>query len=179
MSMDGRAGGVTSTNAEGRFEIKELSAGRYSLMATKGGFVSLQYGQRRPSESGTPIELGDGQTLDKLTVALPRGSVLGGRVTDEFGEPVANATVVVFPANEKQWTYPSRFISATRPDQEGRYRLTALPPGEDYLVVALQGLEDGQAGGAEFLATMRDLAAKFSLADGETKAVDVTLSTRP
>ena len=36
------------------------------MTASKGGFVSLQYGQRRPSESGTPIELGDGQTLDKI-----------------------------------------------------------------------------------------------------------------
>ena len=49
----------TVTCAQGRFEIKELPAGRYTMSASKGGFVSLQYGQRRPSESGTPIELGD------------------------------------------------------------------------------------------------------------------------
>lgn len=58
MSMDGRGGGgVTSTDAEGRFEIKELPAGRYSISASKGGFVTAQFGQRRPNEPGTPLEL--------------------------------------------------------------------------------------------------------------------------
>ena len=64
------------------------------MSASKAGFVALQYGQRRPAESGTPIEIGDGQMLDKLVIALPRGSVISGRITDEFGEPVANAFVM-------------------------------------------------------------------------------------
>ena len=76
------------------------------------------------------------------------------------------------------WTYQSRFIKAARPDQQGQYRLTALPPNEHYLAVAIQGLEDGQAGDPEFLATIKDLATTFSVAEGETKAVDVKLSTR-
>ena len=86
-SADARESRVAATDAQGRFEIKELPAGRYTVAASKGGFVSLQYGQRRPSESGTPLELADGQALDKLLIALPRGSVLGGRITDEFGDP--------------------------------------------------------------------------------------------
>ena len=95
-SPDARESRVATTDAQGRFEIKELPAGRYTMTASKGGFVSLQFGQRRPSESGTPIELADKQTIDKITIALPRGSVLGGRVTDEFGEPVANASVTAW-----------------------------------------------------------------------------------
>ena len=87
-----------------------------------------------------------------------------------------DATVVVFPSNDKLWTYQSRFIKAARPDQDGRYRVTALPGPEDYLVIALQGLEDGQAGDPEFLASIKDLAAKLEIGDGETKAVDVKLS---
>lgn len=59
-SPDARESRVAATDAQGRFEVKELPAGRYTVTASKGGFVSLQYGQRRPSESGTPIELGGG-----------------------------------------------------------------------------------------------------------------------
>src|SRR5688572_1480450 len=55
---------LATTDAQGRFEIRDLPAGRYTLSAAKGGFVSLQYGQRRPSESGTPLELGDAQVMD-------------------------------------------------------------------------------------------------------------------
>ena len=35
---------ATSTDAEGRFELKDLPAGRYNITASKGSFVSLQYG---------------------------------------------------------------------------------------------------------------------------------------
>ena len=85
--------------------------------------------------------------------------------------------VVVFPGNEKLWTYQSRFIKAARPDQEGKFRVTGLPGAENYLVVALQGLEDGQAGDPEFLATIKDLGTKVELGEGESKAVDVKLSS--
>jgi hypothetical protein len=50
-------GGVTSTDEDGRFEIRDLPAGRYTLMASKGGYVAIQYGQRQPRQAGTPIEL--------------------------------------------------------------------------------------------------------------------------
>mgnify|MGYP003342436081 FL=1 len=96
-------------------------------------------------------------------------------VTDTKGTPVLDATVVVFPADEKLWTFQSRFIKAARPDQDGRYQIGALP-AQSYFVVALQGLEDGQAGDPEFLASVKEQAAKFELGDGETKAVDVKLS---
>jgi len=60
MSMDGRGGGVTSTDTDGRYEIKDLPGGRYSISATKSGYITSQYGQRRPGEPGTPVEIADG-----------------------------------------------------------------------------------------------------------------------
>jgi Carboxypeptidase regulatory-like domain len=128
---------LATTDAQGRFELRELVAGRYTLTASKGGFVTLQYGQRRPAESGTPLELGDAQTLDRVIVALPRGSVIGGRITDEFGEPVVNAAV-------SAWRYA--FVGGSRrlvragardtTDDQGTYRLFGLAPG-DYIVSAV------------------------------------------
>src|SRR5690606_37479173 len=37
-----REGRVTTTDAEGRWELAELPAGRYTLMASKAGYVTLQ-----------------------------------------------------------------------------------------------------------------------------------------
>jgi len=48
MSMEARGGGVTSTDNNGLFEIKDLPAGRHTIMVTKGGFAPAQFGQRRP-----------------------------------------------------------------------------------------------------------------------------------
>jgi hypothetical protein len=132
---------VATTDAQGHFEIKELPAGRYTMSASKGGFVTLQYGQRRPSESGTPIELGDGQTLEKIAIALPRGSVLGGRITDEFGEPVANANVSAWRfgyAGGARRMMPAGPNSRDSTDDQGQFRLFGLPPGEYYVSATLR-----------------------------------------
>jgi hypothetical protein len=141
-SPDARESRLAATDAQGRFEIKELPAGRYTVSASKGGFVSLQYGQRRPSESGTPIELGDGQTLDKLMIALPRGSVLSGRITDEFGEPVANASVIAmrysYAAGGRRLTAAPGSNSRDTTDDQGHYRLFGLPPGEYFVSATLR-----------------------------------------
>ena len=125
------------------------------------------------------MEFPPGQTVGGLQVVMSKKvTTVSGLVTDARGNPALDATVVVFPGDEKLWTYQSRFIKAARPDQDGRYRMTALPGGADYLVVAVQRLEDGQAGDPEFLASVRDSAVKLELGEGETKAVDVKLSAQ-
>jgi hypothetical protein len=142
VSPEVRESRVTTTDTQGRFEIKELPAGRYTMTVSKAGFVTLQYGQRRPSESGTPIELADAQSLDKLSVALPRGSVLGGRIVDEFGEPVANATVsawrYAYQGGARRMTQGGQNSRDTTDDQ-GQYRLFGLPPGEYFVSAMLRG----------------------------------------
>jgi hypothetical protein len=126
----------------------------------------------------TPTEFAAGQAVTGMQIVLTKKiTSLTGQITDSRGNPVLDATVVVFPGNEKLWTYQSRFIKAARPDQDGKYRVTGLPGPESYLVVALQGLEDGQAGDPEFLATIKDLGTKLALGEGESKAVDVKLSS--
>lgn len=154
-SADAREGRVATTDAQGRFEIRELPAGRYTMTASKGGFVALQYGQRRPTESGTPIELGDAQTLDKVSIALPRGSVLGGRITDEFGDPVANASVTAwrfaYGAGARRMM-PAGQNARDTTDDQGHFRLFGLPPGDYYVSATLR------TGGAEVTDPMGELS---------------------
>src|SRR3954466_11894399 len=81
------------TDDSGVFDLTELPAGRYTLPVSKSGFVALSYGQRRPLQAGTPLQLGDGQQLKGVDFRLPRGGVITGRIVDEEGEPLAGATV--------------------------------------------------------------------------------------
>src|ERR1700674_4676604 len=53
----------TSTNADGRYEINDLPAARYTLTVTRSGYLSVRYGQRRPLEQGKALELLDKQVL--------------------------------------------------------------------------------------------------------------------
>src|SRR5882672_9913835 len=76
------------TDDSGAYEITDLPAGRYTLNVSKSGFVSLSYGQRRPLQAGTPLQLLDGQQLKSVDFRLPRGGAIAGRILDEDGEPM-------------------------------------------------------------------------------------------
>lgn len=137
MSMEARGGGVTSTDNEGRFEITELPAGRYTITATKGGYVQAQYGQRRPGEPGTPIELSDGQTAEKVNFVLSRGGVISGKVVDDGGEPVAGTMIQAmryqFMAGSRRLVPGGGEGGSDRTDDQGGFRLYGLPPGDYYV----------------------------------------------
>jgi protocatechuate 3,4-dioxygenase beta subunit len=137
-------GRTALTDAQGVYEFTELPAGRYTLYVSKGGFVALQYGQRRPFEGGQPLEVGEGQRLSGVNVVLPRGSVITGRIGDEFGEPVADAFVSVM-----RYQYirgRRRLLPAGRSSQTndlGQYRIYGLAPGEYYVSVSVRNMEFG------------------------------------
>ncbi|MEO7134724.1 MAG: carboxypeptidase-like regulatory domain-containing protein [Vicinamibacterales bacterium] len=137
MSMEGRGGGVTSTDNEGRYEIKELTAGRYTVTTMKGGYANASYGQKRPGEPGTPIDLGDGQTAEKVNFVLSRGSVIAGRLIDDGGEPVSGATVsamrFAFVSGSRRLVPGGGEGGQDRTDDQGNFRLFGLPPGEYYV----------------------------------------------
>ena len=56
-------GQTTSTDAEGRYEVKNLAGGRYTVTVTRSGYLRLSYGQRRPFEQGRPFDLANGQRI--------------------------------------------------------------------------------------------------------------------
>ena len=117
---------MTTTDADGRFEMKELLAGRYSVTATKAGYVTMQYGQRRPEQQGTMLEILDGQLVEKIAFSLPRGGVIVGRVLDEFGEPMAGAQVSALRSRFVERRTPARAERQRhRPTTSARFGSTA------------------------------------------------------
>jgi hypothetical protein len=137
----GGRGHLTTTDAQGRFEFKDLPAGRWDLSASKAGFVTLRYGQRRPFEAGRPIELADAQVLDRADFSLPRGAAITGHVFDEFGDPVAGARVQVMRYQIVQGI--RRLTSAGGGDQSddtGAFRVFGLMPGDYYVSATVRAL---------------------------------------
>ncbi len=132
---------MTTTDGDGKYEFKELPAGRYTVMAQKGSYVNLQYGQLRPFEPGKPLEILNGQTMEKVDFALPKGGVMTGRILDEFGEPLADAQVAA--QRYQNIGGRRRLVPAGRPattNDIGEFRLFAIPPGQYYVSATLRNV---------------------------------------
>ncbi|MGE0462085.1 MAG: carboxypeptidase regulatory-like domain-containing protein [Vicinamibacterales bacterium] len=144
-AMGGEGSGLAQTDADGRFEIAKLPAGRYTVSAQRSGYVTQSFGQRAPNQPGTPIEISDGQVVEKLTFALARGGAITGRVVDEFGEPVSSAQVTVqryaYMGGARRLVGAGAEGGADRTDDLGQFRLYGLPPGEYYVMATLRAFE--------------------------------------
>jgi hypothetical protein len=127
-------GRTASTNGLGKFEIRELPAGRFNLSASRAGYLPMAFGQTKIGEPGRPIELGDKQTLENSDIVLPHTALISGHVLDEAGEPLAGATVLTMQMkyfNGRRRLLPVRGNAST--DDTGQYRLSGLEPGEYYV----------------------------------------------
>jgi hypothetical protein len=88
------------------------------------------------------------------------------------------ADVVVFSADTAKWSYPSRFVRTARADEQGRFRIAGLPPGERYLAVAPDYLEAGEHDDPEFLERMRAVAIEFFFDGAERRVLELTVVER-
>ncbi len=131
-----------TTDSQGAFEFTGLTAGSYRIFASASQYapqyLGMAYGGKKPnapgsSDLGRPVQLAEGQSFDKAIIALPRGGVITGRVTDENGDPVTRVQVfaVFFPAGSSRGL---RMGSGSQTDDLGQFRLYGLQPGEHAVV---------------------------------------------
>ena len=92
----------------------------------------------------TPLETRSGEELSGLQVIVTkRVTNISGQLADASNVPLTDGTVIVFAEDSEKWTDDSRWVRAVRPDQQGRYQIKGLPPG-NYLAIAVDYVEDGQ-----------------------------------
>jgi Carboxypeptidase regulatory-like domain len=121
------------TDETGAFDLGDLPAGRYTVTVSKSGFVSLSYGQRRPLQAGTPLQLVDGQQLKGVDFRLPRGSAIAGRVLDEDGDAMPGVAVRVMRYQYQQGERRLAPAGSAQTDDRGQYRVWGLMPGDYYV----------------------------------------------
>ena len=144
-NVPGLTNRTASTDADGKYEFKELPAGRYVVSASKGAYVSVTFGQplQQMTAGGKPMDLRAGEMLERVDFTLPRGGVITGRVLDEFGEPLTGLQITAMRSQTvggKRQLIRSGFGST---NDVGEFRMFGLAPGQYYVQAAWRRMGPG------------------------------------
>ena len=180
---------VAASTRDTHVEMSVVMPGTRRFRVRASGPTMVRIDQALPNVMVKSIEIG-GRDVADTVIDLPGGLtydarvVLTDRVTELIGHvstdrtPARRVPVVVFVDDPAKRVYGSRYVQVTRTDADGAFRLRALPPDSRYRVVALNYLDEDEQWDPEFPERVRAAAATVSIADGERKAIDLTLTAR-
>jgi hypothetical protein len=122
------------TSPDGGFHIEGILPGRYHLFAERTGMLEVD--KHRARADGRVLTLSAGQELKDVRIQLQAAAVVRGRVTDEDGDPLANAQVSVlrqtFVSGRSKWEQ----AGGERTNDLGEYRVAGLAAGNYYVSVS-------------------------------------------
>jgi hypothetical protein len=126
------------TDDQGRFEARNLFTGSWLVSASKSGYVTAHYGQRRSSDELRRINIAAGQRAD-VSLALQRAGAITGRVFDEYGEPLLGARIQAMRSRVVRGERQLSAVGASdSTDDTGAFRLFGLAPGSYYVSAMLR-----------------------------------------
>lgn len=121
------------TGPDGRFSFDNIPAGKHPLNASRRGYRSAFYDEHENFNSA--IVTGPGLDTGHLEFRLAPGAVLHGTVTDDAGDPVESAQVLLFRTSSESGPR-IRQAATTQTDDTGNYEFAGLPSGEYYVAVS-------------------------------------------
>ena len=159
------------------FELRGLSDRRvFRIDFLPAGWLVKSVTLDGTDVTDSGIDFKPGQNVSNIEIVLTtRSTTLSGTVQDDRAKPLTDYAVVAFSPDPARWGYQTRFVRSARPNQDGRFDLEGLPPG-DYLVAALEYLEPGDESDPEQLEKWKPGSTSVRLGDGETKSVTLKLA---
>lgn len=137
LSLTGFAPQRVLTDGQGRFAFRALPTGRFSLTASRPGFVDGAYGRMRPGGTPLSLELTDNLRTGDADIMVWRHAAIAGTVRDENNDPMVGVPVRVL---RRDYVSGRRRLTDTgtdSTDDRGQFRVGALEPGEYVVVVPI------------------------------------------
>jgi protocatechuate 3,4-dioxygenase beta subunit len=131
-----------TTDAAGRFAMKDIEPGKYRMTVSRNGFVTMAYGARGPTRPGTMLALDRAQKLKDVNFRLTPHGVIAGRILDEDGEPLPFVSVQLVQFQYRQGRQQLNMVgggpgtTTGTTNDLGDYRIFGVAPGKYYLRAA-------------------------------------------
>lgn len=151
------------TTAPGRQLIQTTSVGWLVRSVRRNGVAVMDAG----------LNLRSNEELNNVEVELTnRVPTIVGTVVDQNGQPGARCIVVVFDKIRDRWEPPFDLIRVLRPDENGRFTVTGLPPSE-YYAIAITPADPADAKDPDVLQQLINRATSLILNEGDTDALNL------
>jgi hypothetical protein len=119
------------TSEDGRFDFKQVSAGKYSLQGAKRGFIPGLYDEHE--QFSTAIVTGAGLDTESLVLRLSPSAVLSGKILDDLGEPVRQGQVSLYREDRRVGVGRIQKFRITNSDDQGAYEFAELDAGSYFV----------------------------------------------
>lgn len=168
---------ITAAEVNGRFTFTGVTPGQYRIRASGApgwtlktaivdGRDTLDYWvEVKPGENVANVSVGFGDTSTDLK----------GRLQSAFGQPTADYTVIIFPADARYWVPLARRMRSTRPSTDGAFAFNGLPAGE-YRLAAVTDVEAGAWYDPALLQELLPASIAVRLVDGQPVVQDLRVS---
>jgi hypothetical protein len=130
---------ATHTDASGRFRLRELEPGDYSLAVERRGYLSYFHGRMPGVWSPAQLTLRTGVPIEDLRIEMRRPGVLTGRIVDENNEPLVDAQVKARCARPLDGGEPCDGSGSSEADDRGFFRIFKLQPGRYWVSATAPG----------------------------------------
>jgi hypothetical protein len=180
-------GGVPQAVVEpnGLFKIGGVTPGRYRVSGIAplpmGSAPGLNWTLQSALAKGREVldfqlEIGPNEEVGEMVLTFGDSTQeVSGTLQDATGRPAPDYTIIVFAADSKFWTTPTRRVRSARPGTDGKFSVLNLPPGE-YRVAAVTDVAPTEINDPLFLEQLVAASVKFTLAEGEKRTQDLKIS---
>jgi hypothetical protein len=167
---------ASEVKADGTFSVDGVFGRARLTLTLPDAWVMKEVLHDGRDITDSPFELRSGETRSDVQVIITnKVTSVSGHLADDKAAPITDATIIVFSNDATKWSQGNRFVKAARPDQQGRWQVKGLPPGE-FVAVAVDYVEDGEWNDPDYLESIRRLGAKVALDEGASQEIPLKLA---
>lgn len=124
----------TKADSQGRYTLRSLEPGAYTIYATTPRVDGVGFG----AMAERSIEIQGDQELTGIDIVVSLPGQIAGRVLDQNGEPVAGMNVLLVAREYSFGALRYVFASSGISDDQGRYTVGRVTPGRAFLLMAMK-----------------------------------------